>query len=85
MLARVEKLDMISSSVKARHQYSLGPDGHSTAQKVRCWMLSPTKISGFFNRIDVFEKIDQVLEPGATNASFNLSPFSDCRVLGRAQ
>lgn len=82
MLAQVEKLDKINASAKHReHRNSTGSSGKP---QIRCWMLSPTKISGFFDRIDVFDKIDQVLEPGSSNTSFRSMALFGLQGIGKS-
>lgn len=66
-LARVEKL------VSARPS---GPDQHSASdittlsEQFRCMILPTKKASRFFDRVDTFEKIDQVLGRKGSNTSF---------------
>ncbi|OBT61237.1 hypothetical protein VE03_09669 [Pseudogymnoascus sp. 23342-1-I1] len=67
-LARVEKLALINSSVKAYDQ-SIS-EVNELGQKLRCIMLPPTKSSRFFNRADIFEKIDQAFDLATTCTSF---------------
>jgi hypothetical protein len=68
VLTRVEKLLQIVSSSSALQSPPL-PDVTALTQKFRCLMMPQLKTSRFFDRVDVFEKLDQLLGP-ATTGSF---------------
>jgi hypothetical protein len=63
-LARLEKLSVMTGS----------PPSTATAGKpeqlFRCFVLPPTNVSRFFNRGDIFDKIDQALIRSSTGNSF---------------
>jgi hypothetical protein len=53
-----------------RVQSPANTDAIKAAAKFRCCMLPFAKTTRFFDRIDVFEKLDQLLGPTAGRASF---------------
>ena len=58
-LTRVEKLVRINQPSWAQSPLSI--DANKAAPKLRCLMLPQTKTARFFDRVDVFEKLDQIL------------------------
>ncbi|KID94053.1 pfs domain-containing protein, partial [Metarhizium majus ARSEF 297] len=61
-VSRVEKLIQMNSSKSAQKQST---DAIVKAPKLRCLMLPPIKTTRFFDRVDVFEKLDQILGKGS--------------------
>jgi hypothetical protein len=63
-LVRLEKLSVMTGSF---------PSTTTTGkpeQPFHCFVLPPTNVSRFFNRADIFEKIDQALVRSSTGNSF---------------
>ncbi|KAF1961988.1 hypothetical protein CC80DRAFT_522601 [Byssothecium circinans] len=69
-ISRMEKLAFAHSASAASRASLLEAEVKATEQKIRCLMLSPTKSSRFFNRVDIFEKLDSVLNRASTGTSF---------------
>ncbi|KAH0553214.1 hypothetical protein GP486_006614, partial [Trichoglossum hirsutum] len=67
-LTRVEKLVRINSPTRVRSPPST--DANITASNLRCLLLPHIKTTRFFDRVDVFEKLDQILGPTAKRTSF---------------
>lgn len=66
----MEKLAFITSSGMIQNISGTSSNTRLPEQPARCFLLSPIKVSRFFNRVDLFEKLDQALGQTATGASF---------------
>ncbi|KAK6507665.1 hypothetical protein TWF481_006087 [Arthrobotrys musiformis] len=71
-LNRVEKIFEITSRIATpnQDQSSLVSTGKDIEQKLRCLVLPQTKTPRFFNRLDIFTKIDRVLGRTPTGTTF---------------
>ncbi|KAI4681757.1 uncharacterized protein J4E84_007352 [Alternaria hordeiaustralica] len=65
-LVRLEKLTLVNSTGVAG---TIASHKNTTAHVSRCFILPPTKAPRFFNRTDVFDKIDSALERNSTGTS----------------
>lgn len=67
-LTRVEKL--VQKKSPTRVQSPPSTVANTAATKLHCLMLPQTKTARVFDRVDVFEKLDQILDPAAGRTSF---------------
>ena len=67
-LLRVESLVRVLP--RTRLQSPPRTDAHTVAPQSHCLMIPQTKASRFFDRVDVFEKLDHILSPTAGRTTF---------------